>query len=381
MAARPAGATEDTMSNLQLEWSETELLETDPVVEPLVAAGRRCHGGFDADGVYRSPRTRFRTPAIEAWQRHHAEQFDSPLVQAPLDTWPESYPNVAQAKFLLREGVQGPVVTTLTRVGTVEGFGSMIRFASVGDMQRFFDESIGGTATAHLHRGLLEAHARDEAGHDAEAGHKEMWFAARDVAFDRPLTEDETERMMERMGIAGPANGGVPDAELVRRRLEATRRFHDLDFGLEMLVQRMISLLMIEVSAFHTFAWAETVLSDDDLVAGDGEAARLVSYIRQDEASHVEYLRTALSEMRDRTFVAETGRRIPGAEVIGTLWDMHLADSLGSRREQFLRQTLGEVEYSLSGNPRRDAILEEFHALGSVRPSREGVLADTATGY
>ncbi len=369
------------MSNLQLEWSERELLESHPVVEPLVAAGRRCHGGFDGEGTYRSPRTRHRSAAIDAWQRHHREETGTDLVHAPLDTWPESYPNVAQAKFLLREGVPGPVITTLTRIGTVEGFGAMIRHSAVGDMQRFFDESISGTATAHLSGGLLEAHARDEAGFADEVGHKDMWFAARDIAFDRPVTEDETERMMERMGIAGPGNGGVPDPEVVRRRLEAMRRFPDLDFGLEMLVQRMISILLIEVSAFHTFAWAETVLSDDDLVAGDGEAARLVSYIRQDETPHVEYLRTALSEMRERTFVGDSGRRIPGAEVIGTLWDLLLADSLGARREQLLRQTLDEVEYALAGHPRRDDVLEEFHALGSVRPARDGALVDTGPGY
>ena len=83
----------------------------------------------------------------------------------------------------------------------------------------------------------------------------------------------------------------------------------------------MIGLLFIEVSAFHTFAWAEAVLSDTDLVAGDGEAARLVACIRTDETPHVDYLRTALTEMRDRTFVGESGRKIAGAEVIATLWD------------------------------------------------------------
>ena len=112
-----------------------------------------------------------------------------------------------------------------------------------------------------------------------------------------------------------------------------------------------------------------------------GEAARLVSYIRQDETPHVEYLRTALSEMRERTFVGDSGRRIPGAEVIGTLWDLLLADSLGARREQLLRQTLDEVEYSLAGHPRRDDVLEEFHALGSVRPAGDGALVDTGPGY
>lgn len=358
------------MGTLQLEWTEDELLANDAIAEPLVAGGRRCHGGFDAAGAYRSPRTRNRVPAIGAWQEHHREQFGTALVEAPLDTWPESYPNVAQAKFLLREGVRAPIVATLTRIGTVEGFGAMIRHAQIGDMQRFFDESIDGTAVAHLQRGLFEAHARDEAGFGDEAGHRDMWWAARDIAFEHPVTRDETTAMMARMGITEPGSGGVVDQEAARRRMLEARRFEDLDLGLEMLVQRMISILLIEVSAFHIFRWAETVLSDDELVAGDGEAARIVSYIRQDETPHVEYLRTALTEMRDRTFVGESGARIPGRDVIGTLWDVMLADSLGARRDDTLRATLGEVEHALAGNPRHDDLLEEFHALSTVRPGR-----------
>ena len=95
------------------------------------------------------------------------------------------------------------------------------------------------------------------------------------------------------------------------------RRFPDLDLSLEMMLRRMVGLVFIEVSAFHTFAWAEEVLSDGDLVAGDGEAAALVSYVRADETPHVDYLRTALTEIRDRTFVGESGAKIAGAEVIG----------------------------------------------------------------
>ena len=89
-----------------------------------------------------------------------------------------------------------PTITSLTRIGTVEGFGSMIRHVHPGDMQRFFVESIDGTAIQHLDRGLFEAHARDEAGWEAEGGHKQMWFAARDVAFESPVTEDETQTML-----------------------------------------------------------------------------------------------------------------------------------------------------------------------------------------
>ncbi len=351
------------MSNLQLTWTETELLANEAVAEPLVAGGVRCHGGFTGDGTYVSPRTKFRVPATKAWQQSHRELFGREMLDPPIEMWPDVFPNAAQTKFLLRQGVPGPTISSLTRIGTVEGFGSLIRAVKVDDMQRHFAESIAGTAIAHLQTGLFEAHARDEAGWEEEAGHKQMWFAARDIAFENPVSEDMTQTMLERMGIV-PAGGQPPTPEEVRRNAEAMRRFPDIDLGLEMMVRRMVGLLFIEVSAFHTFAWAEAVLSDTDLVAGDGGARDLVAYIRADETPHVDYLRTALTEMRDRTFVGESNTKISGEEVIGTLWDTALEQSLGVNRENFLRTAMAEVEHALAGHPRRDDILEEFRALG-----------------
>ena len=350
------------MSNLVTAWTEDELLATDPGIAPLIVGGYRCHGGFDDDGRYHSPRTRFRVPAIEAWQQQHREQFGSELLDVPLTTWPATYPNVAQSRYLLEEGVRAPAISALTRIGTVEGFGAMIRHANVADRQRFFAESIAGTAIEHLDRGLFEAHARDEAGWDEEYGHQHMWFAARDVAFEHPLTEDQTALMLQRMGIS--SGGSAPDPAQVRERMLAARVLDDLDLGLEMLIQRMIAILLIEISAFHVFAWAEELLSDLDLVAGEGAAARLVSYIRQDEAPHVAYLATTLTEMRDRTFIGESGRPVAGTEVIGILWERGLAESLGERREANLRLAVREVELALESNRRGPEILERFHALG-----------------
>lgn len=350
------------MSNLVTAWTEEELLATDPGIEPLIVGGHRCHGGFDDDGKYHSPRTRFRVPAIEAWQQQHREQFGTALLDVPLATWPATYPNVAQSRYLLEEGVRDPVISTLTRIGTVEGFGAMIRHANVADRQRFFVESIAGTAIEHLDRGLFEAHARDEAGWEEEYGHQHMWFAARDVAFENPVTEDQTAIMLERMGIS--SGGAAPDPAVVRERMLAARVLDDLDLGLEILIQRMISILLIEISAFHVFAWAEELLSDPNLAAGEGASARLVSYIRQDEAPHVAYLATTLTEMRDRTFIGESGRSIAGTEVIGTLWERGLADSLGERREANLRVAVREVELALETNPHGRDILERFHVLG-----------------
>ncbi len=353
------------MTDSQLKFTEQELLAGHDVAEPLLAGGMRCHGGFDANGEYVSPRTRNRAPAIVAWQQSHREHFGTEILDAPLELWPEVFPNVAQSKYLLREGVREPTISALTRIGTVEGFGSMIRAVKVDQMHKHFDEPIAGTAIAHLQSGLFEAHARDEAGWEDEGGHKQMWFAARDVAFEHPVSDDMTQLMLERMGIVAPG-GKPPTPEEMRRAAEALRKFPDLDLSLEMMLRRMVGLLFIEVSAFHTFAWAEEVLSDRDLVAGDGEAAALVSYIRADETPHVDYLRTALTEMRDRRFVGESGRKIAGSEVIGTLWDAALAQSLGENRENFVRSQTAEVEHALATHPRRAEVLEGFHALGSA---------------
>jgi hypothetical protein len=353
------------MTGLQLTFSERELLAGPDVVEPLVAGGVRCHGGFDAAGRYVSPRTRNRLPAIAAWQQAHREQFGTEILDAPIELWPDVYPSVAQSKYLLREGVRQPTISSLTRIGTVEGFGGMIRAVHVDDLQSHFDESVAGTAIAHLEHGLFEAHARDEAGWEDEGGHKQMWFAARDIAFEDPVSDDMTQTMLERMGIVQPG-GSPPTPEEARRAAEAIRRFPDIDLSLEMMIRRMVGLLFIEVSAFHTFAWAEAVLSDRDLVAGDGEAAALVSYVRADETPHVDYLRTALTEMRDRTFVGESGRKYPGAEVIGTIWDAALALSLGPNRENFVKTATAEVEHALAANPRRDEILDGFHTLAAT---------------
>ena len=349
------------MTDLQTEFTADELLSTHAISEPLIVNGVRCHGGFDEDGTYVSPRTKFRRAATEAWQAQHRAAFGTELLDMPLETWPEHYPNVPQAKYLLKEGVRMPLITTLTRVGTVEGFGAMIRHSAVKDIQRHFDESVAGTAIAHLDKGLLEAHARDEAGYEEEAGHKQMWYAARDVAFENPLTPEREQEIVARVTLKrapqeAAANAAAPPPD--------PGALGDIDQPLLDLAQRMIRILLIEISAFHTFAWAEAVLSDNDLVAGEGNAARIVSYIRQDESPHVQYLRTALTEMRDRTFVGISGRKYPGTDIVGRLWDRAVASSLANAGNH--RLTISELNLALEGNPRKEAILEGFHEVGSV---------------
>ncbi len=360
------------MTTLQTTWTEDELLQGHPVSEPLFVRGVRCHGGFDASGEYRSPRTLNRVPAIAAWQESRAQAFGTPLLDIELSSWPGAYPNVAQARFLIEGGVPEPIISALTRIGTVEGFGAYLRHTPVPELRAAFVEDISGTAMAHLTRGLIEAHARDEAGFGGEGGHKQMWFAARDAAFEDPLTEDQTEALLQRMGIGGGYGAAATDPAAARQRQLEARQLDDIGLELEMLIVRMARLLLIEISAFHTFAWAEELLADDQLVAGEGEAARLVSFIRTDEAPHVDYLKTVLSEMRDRTFIGESGRRHPGVEVVGRLWEACRADSLGPVRTGQMNTVLSEVEHTLERYPRGGDMLEQFHQLGAMRPGPDG---------
>ena len=341
----------------QVEFTAEELLADVSVAEPLIAGGVRCHGGFDDSGAYVSPRTRFRVPAIEAWQQRHEELFGNSVLHVPMELWPENFPNVEQASYLVRAGVPEPLVATLTRIGTVEGYGANIRLLKPSKLQRHFVEDIRGTAIDHLGKGLFEAHGRDEAGWELEAGHKDMWFAARDIAFESPTADIDIEAMLARMGFGQGAPAGLDGPRLLP---------DDLDPELEFMVSLMIRVLFIEVSAFHTFRWAEAWLSDPELVAGDGEAARLVSYIRADETPHVGYLATALTELRDRTWIGTGGKKHAGTDMIDRLWQHHLQLSLGPGREAGRKAILGEVEHWCRQRPNGDDLLAEFHHLGAA---------------
>ncbi len=346
------------MTTDQVTYSEAELLLDHPIAEPLIEGGVRCHGGFDDEGRYVSPRTRHRVPAIEAWQAKHRTDYGTDILHVPLETWPANYPNVAQARHLITAGVPEPLIATLTRIGTVEGFGANIRFLQPGDMQTHFAEDITGTAIEHLGRGLFEAHGRDEAGWEEEAGHKDMWFAARDIAFESPEAKVDIEAMLLRMGFGQP---GTPGGIDFSRQLP-----DDIDPNLELIAGLMIRVLLIEVQAFHTFAWAEDWLADTDLVAGEGRAAELVRFIRADETPHVGYLETALTEMRDRTWVGTSGKQHSGVELFQQLWDKRLDESLGTGKEVARQAILGEVEHWCLQRPNGKDILAEFHSLASA---------------
>jgi hypothetical protein len=332
-----------------LAWPREALLESGPYAEPLVANGVRCHGGFDADGRYRSPRMLHRGPAIAAWQARLAAE-GLPLLELDRRLMPPQYPNVAQAKLLLRSGVRDPVVRALTIVSIVEGFGAVIRDVAVPDLDARVVEPVAGTALAHLAGGLFEAHARDESGWREEGGHKQMWEAARDLAFERPrIPGDVLLRMLGRGG----------------RSERAERLLPELDPALERLIGMMARVLVVEVFAEGTFQWGIELLSDPEVSAEPERAGAMVRYVRADESPHVEYLRTALSELRGRTLRTVDGGTLPGRSAVDRVLHAILRQLARARPEEQrgdLRANLAE-DMKVAAHP--GALLEEFDALES----------------
>jgi len=58
--------------------------------------------------------------------------------------------------------------------------------------------------------------------------------------------------------------------------------------------------------------------------------------------------------------------RHPGTEMIGTLWDRALEQSLGAGRQQTRQAVLGEVEHWCGTRRNGRDVLAEFHHLGSA---------------
>jgi hypothetical protein len=342
----------------RLRYTREELLDSGPYEAPLVAGGVRCHGGFEADGRYRSPRTIHRGPAIRAWQARLAREGHE-LVEVPRVLMPPQYPNVEQAVLLLEHGVREPIVRALTIISIVEGFGAMIRDLRVPDLHALVVEPIEGTALAHLAEGLFEAHARDESGFRDEGGHKQMWEAARDLALEKPKVPGDV--LMRLMG-----------RNAARRRPE--RPFPQLDETLERMLGMMAQVLVVEVFAEGTFDWGYRLLSNASVSAAPQAAGAMVSHIRADESPHVEYLRTALSEVRARTLRSVDGRTIAGREVVDGMLHRILREITRNRPQEQREDVRENLAQAMQAAPNPAALLEAFDALETrwTPPERTG---------
>ena len=350
---------EARLPDARLDYSFQDLLEDGAYEEPLIANGVRCHGGFLADGTYRSPRTIHRLPAIRAWQ-DELRASGGELIEIRKALLPPQYPNVEQAVLLCQNGVRDPIVRALTVISVVEGFGAIIRDVKIPDLDELIVEPIDGTALSHLGEGLFEAHARDEAGWGDEGGHKQMWEAARDLAFENPRIPPDV--LMRIMGGGG------------RRARKRARRFPQIDEKLENMITMMSNVLIVEIFAEEIFDWGKKVLANPSISAEPERAAAMVGYIQSDENPHVEYLRAALSELAARTVKTVDGKTISGRELVhGTLHTM-LSQMLRQRPQDQRAQARENLEEALKGLANAKSLQEEFESLDTpwTPPARTG---------
>jgi hypothetical protein len=147
-----------------------------------------------------------------------------------------------------------------------------------------------------------------------------------------------------------------------------------LDETLERMLAMMAQVLVVEIFAEGTFRWGVELLGDSEVSAAPQAAGAMVRHIQSDEKPHVEYLRTALSELRVRTLRTQDGGQLPGRVVVdGLLHRVLRAITRNRPREQRddLRASLVEA-MAAARNP--SALLAEFDALESTwtAPERTG---------
>ena len=310
-------------------------------------------------------------PAIAAWTDQLAATGQVSLVIEPDAVDQAFVPNTEQAKMLLRNGATGAMTRILTLIGVVEGFGNDgIKLIPDIDLQQFVIEPIGETCLGHLFKGLLEAHGNDEAGRGDEAGHDQMWFAVRNAALaDPPVTLDMFENLpiAPPPGYQGPAKA-APEAITVGGMLDGLR--DDVAPEVQLLVRAMVQILVIELLAYHTFAWASEVLGDPTCSA-DAEFARAtIDHIRTDEDIHVGYLQCALAELATMTVRTTDGGSITGAELVDDACQSALANQTGARFDRILDYRLAQVRAELAAHADGERLTAEFDAL-ATQPAAE----------
>jgi hypothetical protein len=331
-------------------YSREELIADHDYAKPQVEAGYRLHGGFDSKGAYISPRTLNRWPAVHAWQQALKDRGHD-VIDASVHLLKRGpYPTAEQQKFLLNAGDGESLWNGLTITGIVEARGAMLATVSAPNFQNIVVEDLSETCLGHLNKGLLEAHGWDEGGTKSKGigGHDDMWFAVRDALFGKnayPIPP-------------------VPDS---LARPETGRRMPQIPKEYEDWILLLMNVLMIEVRAENFFSFCIEVMRDPanfrDRRAAADHAAELVSRIRTDEAIHVGYLQTIVSELRSFTIKTVDGKQVPGRTIIDPVWEQMIEWHAVTNADFTRVQSRDNVVERLRKHPHGEALVAQFDAL------------------
>jgi hypothetical protein len=327
-----------------------ELLRSHDYARPHVEAGRRLHGGFDAEGRYVPPRLLCRKPAVEAWTEALRQRGGDLLPADASLLAGVRYPSDAQWKLLLREGLGQSFWNTLTITGSIEARGRVLADMRFPPLQPAVAEDISAMALGHLEHGLLEAHGLDEGGEPKRGigGHDVMWFALRDLAF-------------------GPTDWPDPEVPDIARPESEAAEIPGIELPILRTVYFLANLLMIEFRAERGFSLTERILRDPELFSDrrpEAErAAEIVNRIRRDEEIHVASLRLYLGELRELTFETRDGGRLPGREVVAALWEGIVRWATVEQPVLAAAHQREILEKRIAAHPDAARVLREFRAL------------------
>ena len=336
----------------RLEYSKEELEAEHDYAAPHVECGLKLHGGFDADGNYISPRTRYRRGAVNAWHEN-LESRGATIVEATTELLTEpNFPNVPQQIHLLQHEVEQSFWDSLTITGLIEARGRALADVQAPDFQAIITEDISGTALGHMNKGLLTAHGWDEGGRPGSdvGGHDVMWFAARDLIF-------------------GKGKFSIPEAPASIGREKSQREMLHLPPEHEMLIAFLMNLLMLEVRAERAFDFYEKVIgSEETFIDRQKEASHavaLVNRIRMDESVHVAWLRAAISEFRSFTIKTVGSGEMPGAEILDPIWEQMVHWHGVEIHETTRLANLAGMKKTVLALPAGEEIYEQFEALAA----------------
>lgn len=90
----------------------------------------------------------------------------------------------------------------------------------------------------------------------------------------------------------------------------------------------------------------------------------MVANIESDERPHVEYLRTALSELRARTLLGEdASTQLPGHVVIDRIFERQLRGLASSRPREQREQVRASIHAELKSHPGGEELARRFDRL------------------
>ena len=340
-------------TDTQLVYSQDELMQDHPDLQPHVILGQRVHGGFGADGAYQPPRALRRERALDAWTAALRDRggdvfgADSSLLAGVRVV------NVDQQRVLLRNGMGRWFWNQLTVTGKIEARGRLLADVAFPDLQPVIVDDISEMAIGHLGRGLLLAHGLDEGGQPdiGIGGHDVMWFLARDLAFGADAYPD----------VEPPENIGRPDA--------GTRYMPELPPEIEGLISLLANLLIIEFRAELGFAESQAILRSPDVFTDrrdDAElAAEIIERIRTDEEIHVRSLCVYLGELLSVTFRTNDGGTVSGRELIDRFWGGMVRWATVDQPALNAPQVRADVEAYISTHGEPERVLAEFDAVAN----------------